>query len=220
MARIVGRSGLVGVSLLMALASGVAAQTAVEDPIAVHFEASFKAEEEGEIARALNEVLEVLRLRGDDYVATLRAAWLYYRKGQYDDAIVTYRKAIALARDSIEARLGLTLPLMAMGRWTETEDVCKAVLRTGPANYLALSRLAYAQYNRGAFTEAEASYRKVLALYPSDLDMMLGLGWTYTKLDRPEQARGFFEAVLRIRRTSLGARAGLEACCPLAPAPH
>ena len=191
---------------------------AADDPVAAHFEASFKAEEEGEIARALNEVLEVLRVHGDDYVANLRAAWLYYRKGQYDDAIVTYRKAITLAPRSVEAHLGLTLPLMAMSRWKETEDICRKVLRPAPANYLALSRLAYAQYNRAAFTEAEASYQKVLSLFPSDLDMMLGLGWTYTKLGRPEQARALFDAVLRIRRTSLGARAGLEACCPQTPA--
>lgn len=201
-------------ALLLTLAAPAAAQTAGEDPVAQHFAASFDAEAKGDYATALNEVLQALRLAPKDYVATLRAAWLYYMKGQFEDAIVTYRKAATLAPTAVEPQIGLTLPLIALARWKETEDTCRAVLRTAPGDYTALSRLAWAQYNLASYADAQASYEKVLALYPSDVEMMLGLAWAHTKQGHKDQARALFLRVIQLRTLSVRARAGLEACCP------
>ncbi len=201
--------------LCVAFSWGVGlAPAAAADPVGERFEASFIAEGRGDFAKALNEVLEILRKDPSDYVATLRAGWLYHLKGQAEDAIVTYRKAMALQPVAVEAKLGLMLPLMAMGRWKETADVCAQVLKTAPGDYTALSRLAYAQYNLGLFAEAARSYEQVLALYPSDIEMMLGLGWAQVKLGQRDKARLTFGRVLQIRRGNLRAQAGLEACGP------
>lgn len=209
--------GVAGVVLGVALlgwAAPAPAQTPGDDPVGQHFAASFEAEARADYATALNEVLQALRLAPQDYVATLRAAWLYYMKGQFEDSIVTYRKAAALEPKSIEPQLGMTLPLIALARWKETEETCRAVLRVSPGDYTALSRLAWAQYNLASYTDARTTYEKVLQLYPSDVEMMLGLGWTHTKLGNKEKARALFLRVVQLRTLSVRARAGLEACCP------
>lgn len=197
-----------------ALPSAATAQTAGDDPLAQHFEDSFAAEAKGDYATALNEILTALRMAPKDYVATLRAGWLHYLKQQYEDSVVMYRKAMALAPKAIEPALGLALPLAALGRWKETAEVCKDVLKTAPNDYTALSRLAWAQYNLGDYKAAVKSYGKLHALYPSDVEMMLGLGWAHTKLGDKTEARKMFTRVLQLRSISVRARAGLEACCP------
>lgn len=214
MTRWLMRFAFVAVLALLFSTHFVAAARAAagEDAVAERFEKSYAAESEGDYGRALNEVLEILRGDTSDYVATLRAAWLYYNKGQHEDAIATYRKAVSLASRSVEARLGLTLPLMALGRWEETEKVCREVLAIAPSDYTAKSRLAFALFSREAFVAAEQAYREVLELYPSVVDMRLGLGWTHLKRGRKDLARQEFERVLRVARTNLSARAGLEAC--------
>lgn len=202
------------VPTFLSIPAAVRAQTGGEDPVAQHLAASYEAEAKGDYATALNESLTALRSAPSDYVITLRAAWMYYLKAQYEDAIVTYRKAIGLAPKAVEPKLGLTLPTMALARWKEVAEVCRDVLKIAPGDYTALSRLAWAQYNLGAFKDAEKTYEKVLSMYPSDVEMMLGLGWTYTKLKRVDDARATFSRVLQLRSYSVRARAGLEACCP------
>ncbi len=93
------------------------------------------------------------------------------------------------------------------------EKVCADVLGVAPANYTALSRLAFARYSRGACKAAERAYRHVLALHPSDTVMMIGLGWTYTKQGRPDDAAAQFQRAIEIQGTDLRAQAGFEACC-------
>lgn len=197
---------------LFALLLAAPARAAEPGDPALHFEASFEAEGRREYGTALNEVLEILRVAPGDYVATLRAGWLYYLRGQHEDAIVTYRKAVGIAPKSVEARMGLTLPLMAMGRWKETEEACAEALKLAPGDIIAMQRIAYAQYMEGSFAAAKASYERVLAFHPSDIEMMLGLGWTELKLGNMAGAKAEFQRVLRIRRDNLRARAGLEAC--------
>ncbi|MCB9730506.1 MAG: tetratricopeptide repeat protein [Deltaproteobacteria bacterium] len=184
-----------------------------EDPAKVPelYESSFAHEATGDIDRALNDVLSILRATPDSYVANLRAGWLYYSKGRYEDSVRFYDKASQLAPKAVEPHLGRMLPLMAAGRWAETERAGKRVLTSSPRNYLATSRMAYAAFVQGRYKEAERLYGEVLGDYPSDTEMMLGLGWTYVKEGRSAEARSMFEAVLLIRRDNVNAKAGLQA---------
>lgn len=174
------------------------------------FESSFANEATGDLDRALNDVLNILRVDDGHYLGNLRAGWLYYSKGRYDDAVRFYDKAGKGVPKAIEPRLGQMLPLMAAKRWKEAEALGLAVLRRAPHNYLASSRLAYITFSLGRYKDAETYYRAVLDDYPSDTEMMLGLGWTYLRQGRKAEARAMFEAVLSIRRQNVNARAGLD----------
>ncbi len=181
------------------------------DDIADLFESSFANEATGDTDRALNDTIKILRVDPDHYVATLRAGWLYYSKGRYGDAIDFYGKASKLAPKAIEPRLGIMLPMMAAERWGEARKIGEGILKAAPRNYLATSRLAFIAYSQGRFKDAENLYKDVLTDYPSDVDMMLGLGWTYVKQGRRPEAKAMFSAVLAIRKSNTSARAGLDA---------
>ncbi len=179
--------------------------------IAKLFESSFASEATNKNDRALKDVQAILAEDGSNYVAVLRAGWLSYLLGHYGEAITYYDKASALAPKALEPRLGAMLPLMAQQKWAAAEKLATAILKLAPRNYLAASRLAYIHFSMGRYAEAEADYKAVLEEYPSDLDMMLGLGWSHIRRGNKPAAKELFERVLLIRRQNASALAGLKA---------
>ena len=206
------KAGVWGLSLAALLVFGTARPAAAEGAADVPelFASSFAYETAGDVDRALNDVLRVVRIAPDHYVATLRAGWLYYLKGRYSDSVELYQKAVKLAPSAAEPKLGLMLPLMAAGRWGEAEKIGEMVLTRAPRNYLAGSRMAYIAFSQGRWKVAEQRYQEVLDDYPGDIEMMLGLAWTWAKEGRAADAKGLFQKVLAIRKDNVNARTGLD----------
>ena len=174
------------------------------------FTSSFEHEGSGETRQALNDILNILRLDPDNYTANLRAGWLYYLEGRYGDSVAFYEKTSNIMPSAIEPKLGLMLPLMATDRWPEAGEAGRDILDRAPGNYTAASRLAYIYFAQAKYRQAEEVYKGLIEYYPADLDMILGLGWTYARLGRRTEARRLFEAVLVIRSTNISARSGLD----------
>ena len=80
-----------------------------------------------------------------------------------------------------------------------------------PDDYRGTSRMAYIAYNMGQYAEAARLYRRVLAHYPSDVEMQAGLGWSLLKNRQVDAARGVFESILRVAPNHASARDGLQA---------
>ncbi len=175
------------------------------------FASSFQNERNGDTGRALNNTLEILRLDRKNYVATLRAGWLYYLRANYRDSIALYERAIALAPKAIEPRLGAMLPLMAAKNWSVAEVMGKKVLRADPRNYTVRSRMAFISFMQGDYKAAERRYRAVLSDFPSDTDMMLGLAWTYVRQGRLRAAEELFRTITAVYPEHLKAKEGLQA---------
>lgn len=190
---------------------GVAPAQAADDPIADRFASSFVREAKGELDAALNDVLAVLRLDDKHYVATLRAGWLYYLQGRYEDAIRLYQRAAALAPGGLEPRLGQMLPLMAAARWAEAERLGQELLALSPRDYTVRSRLAWIAYSQGRYAVAESRYREVLSDFPSDVEMRLGLGWALALQGKKDEAALAFRYVLSVHKDHIRAREGLQA---------
>lgn len=207
--KLVRMTGIAAALLLVMAMARPALAEGTED-IPELFASSFAYETTGDLDRALNDVLRIVRIEPSHYVATLRAGWLYYLKGRYGDAVELYQKAVKLAPDATEPKLGLMLPLMAAGRWGEAEKVGEQVLVRAPRNYLAASRQAYIAFSQGRWKIAEQRYQEVLDDYPGDLEMMLGLGWTWAKQGRAAEAKAMFKKVLTIRKENVNARTGLD----------
>jgi cytochrome c-type biogenesis protein CcmH/NrfG len=140
----------------------------------------------------------------------LRAGWLSYLKGDYRHSVDYYRKAVFLEPGAIEPKLGLTLPLMASKNWKEAGAVARQVLKVDANNYLASSRLAFILFSQGRYGEAEKQYRKVISGYPADIDMKLGLGWTYFRMGQKRKAAAVFREVLMVRKNNTSAQHGME----------
>jgi tetratricopeptide (TPR) repeat protein len=154
--------------------------------------------------------MQASRAGDNSYLYHLRLGWLQYLGNKYTDSVNSYRKAAILTKDSIEAKLGLMLPLMAQGKWSDAEKIAKEILSLDPLSYMANSRLAYIYYNLKQYKDAEASYRKVLSHYPGDIEMQVGLAWSLLKQDKKEAAEKVFREILRYVPNHVSANAGMK----------
>lgn len=96
------------------------------------------------------EALEIIRPFTNNQqmaeLARLREGWLLYLEGQYSEAIVSYSHALKLNPKSLDARLGLTLPLMAQNRWQEALQQSQLATHEASGNFTAQMRLLSCEY--------------------------------------------------------------------------
>lgn len=163
------------------------------------YQKSYDEEAAGRFAQALATLGALDAPEQASYLGHLRRGWLLYRIGRYAESVTAYRQALAVERESVEARVGCLMPQMALRDWAAVEEGARGVLERDPASYLAGLRLAFAVYSAGRFAEAEGLYRRVIARYPSDADARAGLGWSLLRQGKRAEARDQF---LRAARTA------------------
>lgn len=183
--------------------------TALAQPVPELYRQSYALEAKGDTAGALKAMEAVVAAGVTDYTATLRRGWLLYLVGRYTESSAAYGKAIALEPKAVEPKLGAMLPAMALRRWKDAEKLGADVLAVAPGDYVALSRTAYIHYQQARWDQAERFYRQALVLYPSNVEMRLGLGWTQLKQGKKAEARASFEHVLQVAPDSTSAQEGV-----------
>ncbi|MBF0194824.1 MAG: tetratricopeptide repeat protein [Magnetococcales bacterium] len=129
-------------------------------------------------------------------LAVMRIAWLAYLQGDYNKAIKGYNQALDINPQSINAKLGLTLPLIAQKRWRETRNELNALLKISPWNYTAHQRLL-------VIDEAEAKWKsmtnhaKTLSKkFPNDPTALVYLARGYAWQKKPKEAIDAYNKVL------------------------
>lgn len=197
--------------ILTAVIPATAAAPATGGDAAMAFQRSYDSEAAGRFDHAVEALDSVPAGQKVSYVADLRRGWLLYQLGKSADAVTAYSRAIAADPGSVEARVGILAPLLALKRWADVETHAREALKRDPGNYLANLRMAFAMYNLARFAEAETTYRALLALYPSDVEVRSGLGWSQLKQKKNAAATETFNELLTIApRHTLG-QEGLRA---------
>lgn len=172
---------------------------------------SYRLEAAGNARGALEKMVEVRAKAGPSYFVTVRSAWLAYATKNYDGAAQGYREASRLAPKAVEPRLGLSMVLLAQGKWRDLDRACRDVLQLDPSNAVARARLAHALYMVGNYPDSATTYRKLVEEYPAELDHRTGLGWSMMKMGRRAEARGMFAEVLAVSPDNASAKAGMSA---------
>jgi tetratricopeptide (TPR) repeat protein len=197
---------------LLAIALGCGVAEAEADGGAPElFAKSYDSEAKGKVAEALAALDGMPAAQRDGYVAQLRRGWLLYELGKHVESIDAYAKAVALAPKSVEARVGVLLPAMALHRWADVEGGAREVVKLDAGNYLANLRLAFAVYNLGRYPEAAGIYGKLAESYPSDVDVRAGFGWSLLKMGKATEAAAEFRGVLDVAPHHALAADGLKA---------
>lgn len=175
------------------------------------WQASYAAESAGNYVSAISALEQLPAAQSQSYMAHFRRGWLQYCLGRHAESVAAYALAIKLEPDSVEARVAQLLPLMATSKWSELIKAAQETLKRDPQNYLALQRMAYAQYNSQRFPDAEQSYRRLVKLYPSDVEMRVALGWAVLRMGKQPEAAELFRAALELSPKHASASAGLQA---------
>ncbi len=171
------------------------------------FSDSYTLEREGKNKDALAVVKKVYN--ESNYEINLRLGWLAYMSGQFTESVSYYNNAIEKYPLSVEARLGLVLPLSALGNWDQIIEQYIAILKVDPQNTVVNYRLGVIYYERKQYDKAEKYLKKVINLYPFDHDTLLMLGWVKYRQGDNSQAKILFNKALLANPADTSAREGL-----------
>ncbi len=171
---------------------------------------SYKLEAAGKYNEASAAIDQVPANGADAEMKTLRRGWLFYMSGAFNESIREYRLAMDRNSKSIDARLGVILPLLAQKRWREAEQGAKAVLDLAPNNYTALLRLAIAQEAQRDWLPMAKTSSIMVAGYPTDASGYVYLARANAWLNRRDDAAAAYSAVLSRVPGHLEAKAYLE----------
>ena len=179
-----------------------------QDKVIKAFEESYKLEKEGKSKDALEAMKSVYNEQS--YGINLRLGWLAYLSGKFTESIAYYNNAIDKLPLSVEARLGIVLPLSAMGNWNQIIGHYNKILSIDPQNSLVNYRLGVIYYERKQYDKAESYLKKVINLYPFDHDTLLMLGWVKLQQGNYSHAKLLFNKALMANPADASAKEGLS----------
>jgi len=132
---------------------------------------------------------------GDEY-GLLRYAYLKYKQGEYNDSIKYYEKAIKLNTKSLDAKLGITLPYIAQGRWRQVKIVTRQVLVKSDWNYSAHEHLMMAEEGDKKWHSLGRHSGKLTTIYPTDATTLTYHARAKARLGDTPVARAAYKKVL------------------------
>ena len=181
------RSLLVLGTLLLAPPS-----TAQQDPWAE----SYRLEYIGKYAEA-QALIEPLAARQPiNEFAIMRSAWLLHLQGKYAEAEKRYQRAAEVNPRSLESRLGIMLPQMALYRWNDAIQSGRKVLADSPWNYTAHVRIMISEEALSRWEELAKHAAEVSARYPADATLLVYWARAEAALKRSRKARELYAQVL------------------------
>jgi tetratricopeptide (TPR) repeat protein len=157
---------------------------------------SVTLEVNGQYVAAARSLEAILKKEPGNEFAHLRSGWLYYLAGKYSTSIKHYQTAQKLNKQSLDARLGLMLPLMAQERWREAAQLAEAVIAESSLNYYAHLRLLICEEGLKNWVQLRDHALRMTRYYPSDAGFQVYLARAYDHLGEKGAAREAYKHVL------------------------
>lgn len=175
------------------------------DPKITAFNKSLAFETEQDYLNAIKELLNIYDANKDNYLINLRLGWLNYNAGLFTESVIYYEKANKILPNSVEAKIGLTLPLSKLEKWEQVKNVYEQILKIDSKNYTANLRLGQYYLLRGNYSQANKYLSVSYENYPSDYESNLSYGWTQYYIGNKKMAKDLFINVLMLSpKDSLG----------------
>ena len=177
----------------------VSGQTVSEDQELRAYARSVELEAEKKYDEAIAAVRQSPRV---DVAYYIRLGWLSYLRKDYVSSESSYRQAISLAPDSIQPKIGLTLPLIEQKKYADVQSLAMEIIRKNPTDYYANLRLAFVLRIQGHAQKAEMVNNYMLKLHPADVKFRLERALTYIALSKFSEAEQDFRMSLRLEPTN------------------
>lgn len=174
------------------------------------FNESIKHENNKNIDKAIESLKSVYDSNKENYLINIRLGWLYYQKKDYTKSKEYYTEAIKLNPKSIEAKLGMTLPLSAKNEWDKVKDQYFEILKIDAMDYTANLRLGQIYLQNADYNNAKKYLEVAYNSFPSYYEPNLSLGWTYYYLGNKEKAKMLLTQALMLNEGDSLAEEGLK----------
>jgi tetratricopeptide (TPR) repeat protein len=156
----------------------------------------------------LTKQLESLHLSGfqpfltaSDYLKQGDALYFEYR---YEESIESYKKALEIDPEMVEAWLGISKPLRKLKRYEEAIAANDRAIQIQPSNPWGWFGKGYALTDLQKHEEAISAYEKAIQIKPDKHYFWRNKGYALTKLARYEEAIFSLEKSLNISPNSSG----------------
>ncbi len=159
---------------------------------------------------AMKALAGVLERYPESYTVNLRLGWLHYLAGHHANARKHYRQAIKAIPASLEARLGLLLPLLAQHEYGHAEQMATQVLRTDLYNYYGNLRLLTALKGQKKYDAARTVAERMLAVYPADVRFLAELASLRALQGQTDEATRLYRSVFILDPENQAARRYLK----------
>jgi tetratricopeptide (TPR) repeat protein len=126
-----------------------------------------------------------------------------------EEAVVAYRKAIALKPNSADSYHNLSRALIAQGKLAEATEASQKAIAVNPREALAHNGLAVALEAQGKSAEAEEACRKAIALKPDFAGAHINLGIALTKQGKRAEAVDAYRKGIALKPDLAGAHYNL-----------
>ncbi|HHT9120248.1 MAG TPA: tetratricopeptide repeat protein, partial [Candidatus Hypogeohydataceae bacterium YC41] len=140
------------------------------------------------------EALNSIKLSPTEIESTehhLRMGKAYLKKGNLNEALKEFKKALREDPISMEARLGLARTLFYRGEWESSQTEVKKLLFLFPGNHRTELLLGNLFLAKGMLKEAEVTYKQILSApggWSKSVELHNNLGIVYTCQGRLDEA--------------------------------
>ena len=156
---------------------------------------SYRLEAAGKYAEA-SAALDSTNGRVDADFILMRRGWLSYLQGRYNEAVNFYGQAISRNPKSLEARNGITLPLLAQQRWREAASHARQVIGESAWDYIAHQRLMVAEEGERNWKTLAGHAAQVAERYPTDATALVYLARAHAWMGNTKAAKEAYGRVL------------------------
>ncbi|MFZ4984296.1 MAG: tetratricopeptide repeat protein [Blastocatellia bacterium] len=148
------------------------------------FNRAVALQQRGEMAAAVDEYREAIRMRPDYVEAHANLAVALVRLGRSDEAVLAYEAALRLAPGLTPVRLNLGILHYRTGRFEAAIEVFERILREQPRSIQASQLCGLALSALGRDEEAIARLSPTIDAAPPDPAVLYSLGLGYLRLGR------------------------------------
>ena len=149
------------------------------EKIKVQYFKSYDYEQMGKYTEAIKVLSPLYKKYPKGYTLNLRFAWLFFLNKKYTDAIKYYKEAALINSYALDPRLGLIRIYLETGDFEQAESVSYELLKIDYYNYYANIYITRALIAQKKYDVALKVVRKMLSLYPTDVQYLSLLARIY-----------------------------------------
>jgi TolB-like protein/DNA-binding winged helix-turn-helix (wHTH) protein/tetratricopeptide (TPR) repeat protein len=149
--------------------------------------------DQNRIKEAQDDLNFAIALNPNDSIAFAESGRLSLRKGQPRDALVSFNRAVVLDPLDFDLRIQLCTALEDMARYDEARAACERAHQLQPDNPVAVNKLTWLAWSRGAMADALRWSTESLKLAPDVFDYYWTRAELYWTLGLAKPARSTLE---------------------------
>lgn len=148
--------------------------------------------------RAFEAALKRVKENPDNADAQVALGWALFQKGQYNEALASYKRATDLDPKNFKAHYNLGLAYAKVEKWERAMDQFERAIEIAPNNFTPHYDLGLAYRAVGKLDDALAEISLAYKLNPGSVDIIYAMGQVYEQQGDRESAVQQYQGALSL----------------------